>query len=97
MEENRTDTPQMTEAQQQVNAFDTEALNQFGATESSDNNNLTVEDAFLNQRNKKLKKLLRLSKLLQLRKHLHRMLRTMNVVTNIGNHKQLKEKMSYKR
>jgi hypothetical protein len=46
MEENRTDTPQMTEAQQQVNAFDTEALNQFGATESSDNNNLTVEDAF---------------------------------------------------
>ena len=46
MEENRTDTPQVTEAQQQVNAFDTEALNQFGTNEGSDNNNLPVEDAF---------------------------------------------------
>jgi len=46
MEENRTDTPQVTEAQQQINAFDTEALNQFGTNEGSDNNNLPVEDAF---------------------------------------------------
>jgi len=46
MEENRTDTPQVAEAQQQVNAFDTEALNQFGTNEGSDNNNLPVEDAF---------------------------------------------------
>ena len=46
MEENRTDTPQVAEAQQQVNAFDTEALNQFGTPEGSDNNNLPVEDAF---------------------------------------------------
>ena len=46
MEENRTDTPQVTEAQQNVNAFDTEALSQFGSTEGSDDNNLTVEDAF---------------------------------------------------
>ena len=46
MEETRTDTPQMTEAQQNVNAFDTEALEQFGSKEGSDDNNLTVEDAF---------------------------------------------------
>ena len=46
MEDNRTDTPQTTEAQQQVSAFDTEALNQFGTNEGSDNNNLPVEDAF---------------------------------------------------
>ena len=46
MEENRTDTPQVTEAQQNVNAFDTEALGQFGSQEGSDDNNLTVEDAF---------------------------------------------------
>ena len=46
MEETRTDTPQMTEAQQNVKAFDTEALEQFGSKEGSDDNNLTVEDAF---------------------------------------------------
>ena len=46
MEENRTDTPQSTEAQNSVNAFDTEALEQFGSKEGSADNNLTVEDAF---------------------------------------------------
>jgi len=46
MEENRTDTPQASEAQNQVNAFDTEALQQFGAPDGSDNSNLPVEDAF---------------------------------------------------
>ena len=46
MEENRTDTPQVTEAQNSVNAFDTEALEQFGSQEGSADNNLTVEDAF---------------------------------------------------
>ena len=30
MEENRTDTPQTSEAQQNINAFDTAALNAFG-------------------------------------------------------------------
>jgi len=46
MEENRTDTPQLIEAQNSVNAFDTEALEQFGSKEGSEDNNLTVEDAF---------------------------------------------------
>jgi|3_EtaG_2_1085321.scaffolds.fasta_scaffold00087_51 hypothetical protein len=49
MEENRTDTPQTTEAQQHVNAFDTEALNAFGtpAQEGSNESNLPIGDAFL--------------------------------------------------
>ena len=80
MEENRTDTPQVTEAQQNVNAFDTEALSQFGATEGSDDN----------------KKPLHKSRFRKFRKHSNRMPRTMNVVTNIGNHKQQRERMSYK-
>ena len=46
MEETRTDTPQEIEAQQNINAFNTEALEQFGSKEGSDDNNLTVEDAF---------------------------------------------------
>jgi hypothetical protein len=46
MEETRTDTPQEIETQQSVNAFDTEALERFGPQEGSDDNNLTVEDAF---------------------------------------------------
>ena len=46
MEENRIDTPQESEAQQNVNAFDTEALNQFGSQDGSNDSNLSVEDAF---------------------------------------------------
>ena len=55
MEENRPDTPQSTEAQQQVNAFDTEALNTFGAPaqEGSADNNLPVENAFFNAEEEK--------------------------------------------
>ena len=46
MEENRTDTPEVSQAQQEVNAFDTAALQQFGSTEGSGNDNLPVENAF---------------------------------------------------
>ncbi len=47
MEEQKIDTPQKTEAQQQVDAFDTSALNAFGApVEGSTDNNLPVENAF---------------------------------------------------
>tara|TARA_R100001443_G_C3362034_1_gene179209 strand:+ start:2701 stop:3642 length:942 start_codon:yes stop_codon:yes gene_type:complete len=46
MEENRTDTPEVSQAQQEVDAFDTAALQQFGSTEGSDNDNLPVENAF---------------------------------------------------
>ena len=48
MEENRTDTPQTSEAQQNINAFDTAALNAFGAPsqEGSNESNLPVGDAF---------------------------------------------------
>jgi len=48
MEENRTDTPQVANPNNTETAFDTQALNQFGANanEGSDVSNLTVEDAF---------------------------------------------------
>ena len=46
MEENRTDTPQQPDAQKQVDAFDTEALNAFSGNEGSENNNQPVENAF---------------------------------------------------